>query len=204
MLLEMAVAINSKDQHMNIQTVRENYKGYTKREVLKAKEACRAQGLIGSPSKGDYKAMVQGNMIQNCPIIPDDITNMCTIFGPDLASIRGKMVRHTPVPVVGDYVEVPRSVIKNKKIVTMAADVFFVDETAFLITVLHRIKFITGEHMQVRMASSLCKHLERVFQVYARASLKVRTIFMDGEFEKVQNCLPNVECNTTTAKEHVS
>ncbi len=27
---------------------------------------------------------------------------------------------------------------------------------------------------------------------------------MDGEFEKVKQLLPNVECNTTAAKEHVS
>jgi hypothetical protein len=204
MLLEMAVAIESKDGHMNVQTVRENYEGYTKREVLKAKEARRVQGLIGNPSKGDYKAMVRGNMIQNFPIIPDNITNVRTIFGPDLASIRGKTVRRTPAPVVGDYLEVSQSVVQNNKIVTMAADVFFVDETVFLITVLRRIKFITVEHMQVRMASSLCKHLERVLQVYARTGFVVRTILMDAEFEKVQNCLPNVECNTTAAKEHIS
>ncbi len=27
---------------------------------------------------------------------------------------------------------------------------------------------------------------------------------MDGEFEKVKGLMPTVECNTTTAKEHVS
>jgi hypothetical protein len=27
---------------------------------------------------------------------------------------------------------------------------------------------------------------------------------MDEEFEKVKYCLPNIECNTTAAKEHVS
>jgi hypothetical protein len=26
---------------------------------------------------------------------------------------------------------------------------------------------------------------------------------MDGEFEKIKDILPNVECNTTAAKEHV-
>ena len=33
-----------------VQTVRENYKGYTKREVLKAKEVRRGQAMIGNPS----------------------------------------------------------------------------------------------------------------------------------------------------------
>ncbi len=32
----------------------------------------------------------------------------------------------------------------------------------------------------------------------------VRTILMDGEFEKIKDVLPTVECNTIGAKEHVS
>jgi hypothetical protein len=98
----------------------------------------------------------------------------------------------------------PRLLVQNNKVVTIAADVFFVDGTAFLITVSWRIKFVMAEHLQVRTATSLCKHLGRVLQVYARAGFLVRTILMDGEFEKVKDCLPNIECNTTAAKEHVS
>jgi hypothetical protein len=48
-------------------------------------------------------------MIRNCPVA-DNITNAHAIFGPDLASIRGKMVWRTPAPVVADYLEVPRSI----------------------------------------------------------------------------------------------
>ena len=58
--------------------------------------------------------------------------------------------------------------------------------------------------MQVRTATSLSKHLTCVLQVYERAGFKVRTILMDGEFEKVRDLMPCVECNTTAAKEYVS
>jgi hypothetical protein len=119
-------------------------------------------------------------------------------------SIRGKSVRQNPAPVVADYVEVPRLLVQNHKVVTMAVDVFFVDGTTFLITVSWHIKFVTAEHLQIRTVTSLCKHLDRVLQVYVRAGFIVRTILMDGEFEKNKDCLPNVECNTTAAKEHVS
>ncbi len=143
-------------------------------------------------------------MIRNCPITSDDVTNVHTIFGPDLATIRGKTVWRTPAPVVADYVEAPQLLVQNNKVVTMAAGAFFVDGTAFLITVSWCIKFIMTEYLQVRTATSLCKHLDRVLQVYARAGFLVRTILMDGEFEKDKDCLPNVECNTTAAKKHVS
>jgi hypothetical protein len=75
-----------------VQMVQGNYEGYTKKDILKANEACRAQGMIGNPSEKDYKGMVSGNLITNCPITTTDISNACAMFGPDLASIRGKTV----------------------------------------------------------------------------------------------------------------
>ena len=41
-----------------VQTVCGNYEGYTKREVLRAKEACRAQALLENPSEKDYQGMI--------------------------------------------------------------------------------------------------------------------------------------------------
>ena len=66
------------------------------------------------------------------------------------------------------------------------------------------MKFVTAEHMPVRTATNLSKHITRVLEVYKQAGFVVRTILMDGEFEKIRPLLPNLECNTTAAKEHVS
>ncbi len=87
---------------------------------------------------------------------------------------------------------------------TLAADIFFVDGTPFLLTVALRLKFVTAEHVPVRTATNLSKHIKRVLEVYKRAGFIVRTILMDVEFEKLKPLLPTVECNTTAAKEHVS
>jgi hypothetical protein len=187
-----------------VQMVQGNYEGYTKKDILKANKARRVQGMIGNPSEKDYKGMVSGNLITNCPIITTDISNAHAIFAPDLASIRGKTFQRTPAPVVADYVAVPPSLVETNKVTTMAADVFFVDDTAFLLAMSRLIKFITAEHVPVTTAKSLAKHLDRVPQVYRRAGFNVRTILMDGAFEKLKNILPTVECNNTVAKKHVS
>jgi hypothetical protein len=189
---------------MLVQTVRGNYEGYTKQEVLKAKEACRGQALIGNPSEKNYRNMVSRNMIANGPFLKSDITNARASFVPDLASVRGKKVRRTPVPVVADYVAVPCLLVEANKVVTLAADVFFVDGTPFLLTVLRRMKFVTVEHIPTRTVTSLSKHLTRVLGVYGRAGFRVRTILMDGEFKKIKPLMSTVKCNTTAAKEHVS
>ena len=99
---------------------------------------------------------------------------------------------------------VPRPLIEANKVITLAADVFFVDGIAFLLMVARRKKFVTAEHVPIRTAISLSKHLKRVLEVYRRAGFVVRTILMDGEFEKIKSLMPSVECNTTAAMEHVS
>jgi hypothetical protein len=58
-----------------VQTVRGNFEGYTKKEVLQAKEAHRAQAMISNSSKGDYKGLVSNTMISNHPIMPSNVTN---------------------------------------------------------------------------------------------------------------------------------
>ncbi len=100
---------------MHVQTVRGNIEGYTKHEIIQAKEAKRAQAMIGNPSKKDFKGLVSNHLVSNCPITYANITNARQIFSPDLASIRGKTVRRMPEPVVADYVVVPQSLMERIK-----------------------------------------------------------------------------------------
>jgi hypothetical protein len=170
-----------------VQTVCQNYEGYTKKEILQAKDARRAMGMIGNPSEQDFKGMVRGNMIHNCPITTKAIISARAIYGPSLESVRGKTVRQMPAPVVADYVAVPKEIVERNKIVTLAADVSFVDGMAFLSTVSRQIKFIAAKYNAVCTAKSLSKHLERVIQVYTRAGFNMCRILMDGKFKKVYN-----------------
>ncbi len=160
---------------------------------MEAKEVRRAMGMmIGNHSKEDFKGMVCGNMIKNCPVTPDAITNARTIFGPDLPSLQGKTVWRTPASVVSEYVSVPREVVERNKIVTLAVDVFFVDGMAFLLSALRQIKLITAKHVATHMAKNLSKHLTQVVQVYAQAGFIIHTILIDGEFEKGKDKSPSL------------
>ncbi len=75
-------------------------------------------------------------------------------------------MQQTPAPVVKDYEAVARSLVEANLIVTLAADVFFVDGIAFLLMVSSRIKFLTAEHVPVQTAKCSGKRLKRVSEVY--------------------------------------
>ena len=78
--------------------------------------------------------------------------------------------------MVAGYVAVPRLLVDANKVLTLAADVFFVDGTTVLMTVSRRLKFITVDHVPVRTATQLTKHIKRVLEVYGRAGFRIRTI----------------------------
>ena len=79
--------------------------------------------------------MLRLNMLKDCPITNDDIKNAHTIFGTDLATIRGKMVRRRPKRVITNYVNIPRLLVDANQQVTLAADVMFVNLVPFLVSV---------------------------------------------------------------------
>jgi hypothetical protein len=145
-----------------VQTVHGNYKGYTKKELLQAKEARRAQAMLGNPSEKDFKGIASSNIIPNCPITHSNVTSERKIFSPNLASIRGKTVCRTPAPVKGDYVAIPREIVEANAAVTLAANVFFVDGTAFLTTVSRKVNLLR-QNMCWCAWSSPCANITREF-----------------------------------------
>ena len=106
MLVQLGQRVNTgrtKEEHtMLVETVRKIFEGYTKNKILKAKQARRAQAMMGNPSKKDYKRVVSNHLISNCPISIHDIENSRAIYSPALASVRGKTVRQAPAPVVNN------------------------------------------------------------------------------------------------------
>ena len=56
-----------------VQTVKENKKYFSERAYKRAVEARRLYQIIGTQSLKDYKAIVQSNLIKNCPVTLDNI-----------------------------------------------------------------------------------------------------------------------------------
>jgi hypothetical protein len=165
-----------------VNTVKGIIEGYIQCQYNGAKAAQCGLGLVGYPSSKDYTNMVRSNMIRNCPITPADVKASNKIFGPDIASLKGKMTRNTPEPVLTDYIKIPRAIIDINKNVTLAADVMFVDSIPFLISVSRNVKFTTSEYVPRHTKPILVKSLKRIISLYGARGFKVVTVLMDREF----------------------
>ena len=148
--------------------------------------------------------MVRLNQLQDCPITIDDVKNAHLIWGDDLANKRGKTVHRKPDRVEADYVEIPRALLFAHELVTLVADVFFVNSVPLLVSTSRNINLITIEHAPHRKAPQLGHLLQCITKVYARAGFRVRTILMGNEFEKVRQHIPMIDMSTPAAAEHVA
>ena len=97
--------------HSPVQTVCYNYEGFTKKQVQRATLARCIMGMIGVPTEREYQGLVSQHFLQDCPITLSDIANAHKIFGPDLANIRGKMVRCKPEHISTGIVKIPQQIL---------------------------------------------------------------------------------------------
>ena len=85
-----------------IPTVAGAEKFFTKRQVKDALRCRRTLAMVGRPSTKDYKAMVRGAKLKNCPVVVEDIANAHALHGTDIGCLVGKTVRRRPDPVLSD------------------------------------------------------------------------------------------------------
>jgi hypothetical protein len=137
-----------------VPTVRQNYEGFTKRQVQQATHARRIMGMIGAPTEREFQSLVHLNLLKDCPITNSDIINAHKTFGPDLANIRGKMVRRKPRHFNTELVDIPQALADNKKTSHLLL-VMFVNGVPFLVSSSRNIMLTTIEHAPDRKAPKL-------------------------------------------------
>ena len=74
-------------------TVKENRKGYTQAQYDRAVKAQSLHHELGAPTLDSFKGFVKMGGVQNCPIRIEDINIAQNIFGPDMATLKGKSTR---------------------------------------------------------------------------------------------------------------
>ncbi len=200
----LVTAATPLDANLHVNTVRNNFDGFTKKQIQRAQEARCLMLMTGVPSERAFQSMVRLNQLKNCPITHDDIKVAHKIYGCDLANTRGGTVRHNLEHVDMDYVEIPQELLSFHCNVTLVADVMFVNSVPFLVLASRNINLITIEQAPKRTASKLGHLLQCIVNVYAGAEFHLRTILMVNEFEKVCDHVSTVNMNTPAAAEHTA
>ena len=81
--------IEAAESHL-VDTVKENRKGYTQVQYDRAVKARSLYHELGAHTLENYKGYIKMGGVQNCPIQIEDINIAQNIFGPDMATLKGK------------------------------------------------------------------------------------------------------------------
>ena len=83
-------------------------KGFTQREVQRAKRAKKLYYDLDAPTMDELKFWVQSNQGKNVPVSSDDIKLLERMERKDVPTVKGKMTKlHPPVVSTEDYVDLP-------------------------------------------------------------------------------------------------
>ena len=102
-----------EDRELLFKTIEENLEGFTNVEIDRARTGKKAYHKLGAPGMENFKYLLKGNMINNCPVTHHDVDNMIKIWGKDIAVLKGKSVRKTPRRVETETHDIPEE-LKNK------------------------------------------------------------------------------------------
>jgi hypothetical protein len=105
-------------------------------------------------------------MIKDCPLAATDVKTATTVWGRNIAMLKGKTVRTTPPVVRQDVIEIPKEIRELHKMVTLAIDIFFVNKIPFFLTHSLLICFLLVTHLSKRKALTIFQALKAICNYY--------------------------------------
>jgi hypothetical protein len=160
-----------------ISTVAENESKFSKREVRDAKQASQLTRRMAYPSDKDLIKLVTSGQINDSTVTVQDINRAATIYGPPLASLKGKTV--AKVPAIVKPINIPRTVFTNQ---VLHVDVMFVDNDPYLISIATPLGYTMCSHLSGSRGVKSIRHaLLAQVNKYKSQNFRITTLLTDGE-----------------------
>ncbi len=188
-----------------LQTVGQQKKLFSKREVAAADAARSLYRKLSCPSDDEFQQILRSDRIRNCPVTPDDARRAMIIYGPDVATLKGKTRRAAAASRVPSFLAVPHPapILEYHRDVTICADIFFVQQIPFYHSVSRGIGFRTATFIDDRSKKTLLRKTRAVTRVYEARGFIVRELHCDNEFECLRADLLPMHLDVVPTDSHV-
>jgi hypothetical protein len=155
----------------------------------------------------DFQSMIRYHRIKDCPVTIQDVYNALRIWGKNIAALKGKTTWSKPTPVKRNYVKVPKELLQLHKNVFLTADIFFVNEIPFLLTLSRKICFTAVSHLANKSVPQIFTAFREIYQYYLQRGFCIRTVHADGEFSLLKALIKSMPVgptvNLASANKHV-
>lgn len=190
------------EETVAVQTVKENEAMYSKRDVDAAKLARDVSKVLGYPAPADLELMLRRGVINNAPVTAQDVQRASRIYGPEIASLKGKTKSSKPTAV--KPVPLPKYVFSE---LTMLCDIMFVEGDPYLVSVTHPLGLLMVSPMADRNVSTVRKFLNDQIRQYLAREFNIIMIWTDREGAVIslrsELLAAGIKVEAATANKHV-
>ena len=189
-----------------VETISENKKRYSKRQIHNAERVGAFIETIGNPSEKDLRVLVRSGTILNCPITIEDVDIYYKIYKKNTLALKGNTTRKKPEIQSSSVIKVPAWILDKHIIVTLYCDIYFVSKISFLGSVAKDLIVRMTQHISDHKKGTIFQACERMVRQYRLRGFIVKYIWADNEFEPLRGDLLaiGVTLHICAANEHVS
>ena len=195
-----------KAGHQHIETMAENRGNCSTQEC---ERACRARKLChntGAPTTRNFKSLLDGNMIRNCPAIADDVETAEGTWGPDVSCLKASATRPKPDPVRMDQIETPKELHQKHQEIALCIDGTCIDGAEFLTSTGHLMHCRGCAPVEDRKNEEHCKALDKTSRKFDKVGFRIKIVECDGAFRSLMEEASDglhADMNCVSAGEHV-
>ena len=91
------------------------------------------------------------------------------IYGPDIATLKGRSTRKRPPTIVDDQIDIPDELVTAWNDLTLCIDNMFVQGQVFLTAIDTTIKYRSATHLHNQSTSELYAGLDHILRIYNKA-----------------------------------
>jgi hypothetical protein len=170
-----------------VQTVEQNMKLISKRQISGAVRARNLYKKLIYPSTADFWAIVSAGGIPGCEVTLDDAKAAEVIWGWSVLKMKGNMVRKKAKGMTQSIVKLLTEFIKLHQDVDLAIDGFFINKHNFFTTFSTQICFTTITHLAFHTKKLIWGALLATYKMYLLCGFRIIVIKGDHEFNSVSN-----------------
>ena len=190
--------------HSFLNLTSENMSNFTKSQIRQAERAKKSYTAIRMPSYDKYISLLNQNLIRNCPVTTEDVKRALFIWGPEIATIKGKTTRIKPKHAPNTTtIPLPRTTQDFHSAVTLCIDFFYVNGIPLLHTISRSYKFRTIEEVDNRAQNTMINGIKRVVNLYKCRGITIDNIHADNKFACCKGALGSIKLNIAGAGMHV-
>jgi Reverse transcriptase (RNA-dependent DNA polymerase) len=188
-----------------LQTVAHNKTKFTIRQVEAADAARKLYRLLGRPGYSRFLTALKDNHILNCPITIDDAQRAESIYGKDVAFLKGKTTARPAKDHVPDFtpIPLPPELLSLHPDLTLCFDLFYVLGLGFSLSTSRSLRYLSCHHIANRSLPVLKDCIASDLSVYRSRGFRPVAIHADGEFHAVQTAFPDVRFSICAVDDHV-